>query len=168
MSSAEQTSCDESVLVRRKKAREKYAENRDRNRARARERYAQNNEENRKKNRERYHRNREVYVASNRRWREQNYERSIYLSRRRDLKRFYGLTIDDYDRMLAEQHGRCAICDIEANDSPKGRLQVDHCHTTGKVRGLLCFLCNSAVGKLRDDSGLMEAAAAYVKRGGHG
>lgn len=92
----------------------------------------------------------------------------------RDLLKKYGITPDDYRAMLAKQNGRCAIC---LTDNPFGRLDnnvrqrkrrtfsVDHCHTTGKVRGLLCARCNIAIGNFYDDPELMRAAADYV--GGH-
>ena len=62
-------------------------------------------------------------------------------------KREYGITLEDYDLMLIEQEGKCAVC---GSDDPKGkgRFHVDHDHDTGKVRGLLCHYCNIAEGYL--------------------
>ncbi len=61
----------------------------------------------------------------------------------------HGLTVEDYDRMFARQEGRCAICQNEYLD---GRpLCVDHCHTTGRIRGLLCKACNTYLGRIKDD-----------------
>lgn len=74
----------------------------------------------------------------------------------------YGLTIADYDRMLAAQHGVCLIC---GSDQPGGghfRLVVDHCHATGRVRGLLCNLCNRGLGAFRDDPALLASAIRYL------
>lgn len=64
------------------------------------------------------------------------------------LQRTYGITLADFERMLEAQGGRCKICDAPPpNKSLKSRrLLVDHCHKTGKVRGLLCHKCNTAVG----------------------
>lgn len=64
------------------------------------------------------------------------------------LKYRYGITLNDYNRMFAEQNGCCKICNIHASEL-KVPLQVDHSHITGKVRGLLCGLCNS---RLREDN----------------
>lgn len=66
--------------------------------------------------------------------------------RNRQYKKMYGITIADYDQMLAEQGGRCKMCGAVAAGPKRQRFAVDHCHTTGKVRGLLCVRCNVAVG----------------------
>ncbi len=75
-----------------------------------------------------------------------------------------GITADDYDRMLGEQRGRCAVC--ESTDPGHGHkvFVVDHDHVTNHVRALLCRNCNSAIGLLQDDPKVIAAAAAYVKR----
>ena len=80
--------------------------------------------------------------------------------RRHRLKRDYGLSLKQYDQMLAMQDGRCAIC----GNPPEGRvLCVDHSHETGKVRGLLCHHCNTALGMCKDDPGLLRKAAEYLE-----
>jgi hypothetical protein len=73
----------------------------------------------------------------------------------------YGLSPADYDRMVIEQSGLCAICER----TPQRWLCVDHCHATQKVRGLLCDNCNTALGLLDDNSAWMREAADYVDRG---
>lgn len=77
------------------------------------------------------------------------------------LLRKYGMSQSDYDKMSEQQNGACAICDLP----PKGvyPLAVDHCHTTGKVRSLLCVECNTRLGILEDKS-WMKLARAYLKR----
>jgi Recombination endonuclease VII len=72
----------------------------------------------------------------------------------------YGITQQDYESMFVAQNGVCAICSSRAN---RDRLDVDHCHSTGKVRGLLCGCCNSAIGLLRDNPALIMTAAKYVE-----
>lgn len=66
------------------------------------------------------------------------------------LRNLYGISSADYDRMLEEQDGVCAVCGGNAttHNHTEG-LVVDHCHETGKVRGLLCDWCNRAEGLLR-------------------
>jgi|SRR5215469_13527422 len=88
------------------------------------------------------------------------YNRKVLLAR-------YGLTPGDYERMLADQEGRCAICGDPPD--PNGiraasKLHADHDHTTGLVRELLCVRCNSGVGLFRDDPALLRVAAAYIER----
>lgn len=84
-------------------------------------------------------------------------------NRRYRLKNKYGLTESDFQTMLDGQGGGCAICHTT---SPGGRAQqfcVDHDHTTGRVRGILCSECNNGIGKLGDDPALLEAAARYLR-----
>lgn len=95
------------------------------------------------------------------------YRKKLYDPARRRNKWYmynYGITLDDYNRMLKTQNNRCAIC----NDTETGRkdikyFNVDHCHTTGKVRGLLCHGCNSGIGNMKDDVELLEKAIAYLR-----
>jgi len=61
------------------------------------------------------------------------------------LKMRYGMSIDDYDSMFLSQKGNCKICGLNQNDIKK-KLGVDHCHASGKVRGLLCDTCNRFLG----------------------
>ncbi len=78
----------------------------------------------------------------------------------------YGITVEDYDRMFDAQGGVCAICSRPASGGPTSasRLHIDHCHTTGKVRALLCSTCNLGVGYFADDPDRLIAAAAYLLR----
>lgn len=73
------------------------------------------------------------------------------------LKRRYGITAADADRMLREQGGLCAIC------RERPAAHVDHDHRTGRVRRLLCFTCNSGLGNFRDDPELLRLAADYLE-----
>lgn len=83
-------------------------------------------------------------------------------NRRKNLKKRYGITLDEYSTMLAAQNYRCAIC---RTDEPKhkGFFVVDHCHTTGRIRGLLCQRCNYVVGLAGDDPELFRMAFEYLK-----
>ncbi len=76
----------------------------------------------------------------------------------------YGLTQADYDKMLLDQEGKCAICSSVFNQSGRGtRGQVDHDHATGKVRSLLCNRCNGKLGAI-EDAVFRERAMAYLER----
>ena len=83
------------------------------------------------------------------------------------LKWKYGLTLVDYDTMFETQGGVCAICgkpEIATTNGIVKRLAVDHDHDSDKVRGLLCFKCNSMVGFVRDDSDIFLKASEYLRR----
>jgi hypothetical protein len=83
--------------------------------------------------------------------------------RRVDLAANYGITPEDYAAMLAAQGGGCAICGAaEGTEKRIKYLHVDHDHETGKVRGLLCHLCNLGIGKFQDDPELLVKAAHYL------
>jgi hypothetical protein len=111
------------------------------------------------------------YIDRAMKWQRENRER--YLQRLRDyngtpakklsnrkshLKRKYGLTLEEFDEMLATQGGGCAIC-----GNPNAG-NVDHDHVTGEVRGILCFNCNIAIGHVADDKDRLLRAFAYLDR----
>ena len=96
-------------------------------------------------------------------WRERNIERQRLSSRRSKFKNAYGITYDERDRMLVDQGGRCAIC---GTDDPGAQgWCLDHCHATGRNRGVLCAKCNFALGLLDDDPEKFSAAIEYLLRG---
>lgn len=78
-----------------------------------------------------------------------------------NFKYRYGITPDDYDKMVEDQCNKCKIC--EQLPSKRG-LFVDHCHMTNNIRGLLCQACNIAIGQMKDDPERLERAANYVRR----
>ena len=83
------------------------------------------------------------------------------------LKSNYGITLEDYDRMLEDQGGCCKVCGTSEPGSGKGRFAVDHNHNTGKIRGLLCSHCNTGLGKFKDSPDLLEAAKEYLLEEGY-
>lgn len=76
------------------------------------------------------------------------------------LKKEFGITIEIYDAMYAQQGGVCAIC----GKTGAKRLSVDHNHVTNEIRGLLCFRCNMGIGYLKDDPEILARAIAYLKQ----
>ena len=83
---------------------------------------------------------------------------------RRDvvIRNQYGITLEQYNNMLKAQNYSCAICGEE--DEVEGRrLAIDHCHTTGQVRGLLCGKCNRGLGLFYDNEDLLQKAIQYLK-----
>lgn len=87
--------------------------------------------------------------------RQAKYEKQL---RAYNLKKKYGLTTEQYEQMVNEQNGKCAIC----GEVPEGGLTVDHCHRSGVVRALLCGFCNAGLGDFRDDPQRLESAARYL------
>jgi hypothetical protein len=75
------------------------------------------------------------------------------------LKHKYNITVDQYETLKQKQDNRCAICGIELT----GLSHIDHCHKTGKVRGILCFGCNIGIGHLKDDIKLLKSAIKYLE-----
>ena len=84
-------------------------------------------------------------------------------SKNSQLKRMYGITLDQYNKMLVDQSNKCAICGKEQLKYRR-RLSVDHCHETNKVRGLLCHPCNAAFGLLQENMDIILNMANYAKK----
>ena len=79
-----------------------------------------------------------------------------------NLKRRFGMTIEQHDALFASQGSLCAIC---GSEEPRAKnWHTDHCHTTGKVRGILCGPCNHGLGLANDSPVVLEAMAAYLRR----
>jgi hypothetical protein len=101
-------------------------------------------------------------VETTRRWRERNLEVVREKSRIAHIKRKFGLSAEEYDRMLQEQNGVCAICGMKCKTG--FNLAVDHNHDTGKIRGLLCKNCNTALGLLKENPENMLKAIEYLRQ----
>jgi hypothetical protein len=122
---------------------------------------------------ERYRRDPELAKARVRAWQQANRERYLATQRRlkqtpeakrRDraghLRRKYGITLGEYDALLARQGGVCAICRRPPNDEIS--LHVDHEHGTGRIRGALCVRCNNGLGLFQEDPALFASAVRYL------
>ena len=94
------------------------------------------------------------------RWRRENPEKASAVDRRKRLRE-YGLTEQDREAMATTQQGLCRLC---AGAKP---LVVDHCHTTGRVRGLLCKPCNNFVGWIENNAGIIDRAGRYLDQPCH-
>jgi len=80
------------------------------------------------------------------------------------IKRLYGITEFDYNKMIEKQNGKCAICgSIKIGRGKTNKFCIDHNHKTGKVRGLLCHNCNVLLGKLSDNIKLCQNIIKYLK-----
>lgn len=84
---------------------------------------------------------------------------------KRFIKRTYDITFEDYEHLLERQNHRCAICESRISSSRTSRLFIDHCHTSGRVRGLLCSACNHGLGLFKDSPKLLKKAIQYLVPG---
>ncbi len=139
---------------------------------------AKNREQLREYARQRYRnspKRRQQVAEQNKRWATENPEKRRASVRKWQAKNAraawalqlsqYGITPEQYDSMLAAQGGHCAICPRTQQENVKRRrLAVDHDHVTGRVRGLLCYRCNVAIGHLDDEPARARAAAEYLER----
>lgn len=135
-------------------------------------------ESQKEKKRQLYYENRERIQAQQKAYRdahpevqEANRERSRNwqinnVDRRRDahLRQHYGITLEQYNAMLAEQGSVCAICHKDGTTGRGGRLHVDHDHETGAVRGLICNHCNNGLGHFLDNPDTMRSGAEYIEK----
>lgn len=94
--------------------------------------------------------------ASKRKWTQTNQD---YF-----LRRLYGMVPGQFEELVAAQGDRCAICGTSEVGGNGSRWHVDHCHSTGVIRGLLCMKCNLGIGYLDDDPARLRAAADYLDR----
>ena len=130
--------------------------NAERLRAQRKEKYWINAEESRAKRRKEYKENIKAYVKRAKEYKKT--DQGKIADKRWRLKKRYGMSVDAWDSMYQEQNGLCKICKA----SPV--QHTDHCHTTGKIRGLLCHKCNAGLGMFNDDPELFTKAIAYLAR----
>ncbi len=108
-----------------------------------------------------YHKNREKHLARRKKWHERHPEKD----KNSRLFLRYKLTLAQCEAMDKAQEGKCLLCGQDPTITKRGRKQlvVDHCHKTGTVRGLLCDVCNRALGMFQDSPTLLRIAADYLE-----
>ena len=79
-----------------------------------------------------------------------------------NLIKYYNLTLNQYNKMLADQNSCCKVCGVHASNFTHG-LYVDHNHKTNKIRSLLCTGCNAGLGHLKEDINIMKKLIKYIK-----
>lgn len=84
--------------------------------------------------------------------------------RKSSLKVKFNMTLEDYDKLLIKQDFKCALCNKHVSEF-KHNLAVDHCHETGRIRGLLCVSCNTSLGHLGDTPASIQRVFNYVSQG---
>lgn len=112
----------------------------------------------REKSKRHYARYREIRSLQKREYRKENKD-AVKCSK---LRQSFGITLKEYNKILEEQNGLCAICERKCVSGKK--LAVDHCHKTGKIRGLLCNACNLGIGKLGDSEESLLKALNYLRK----
>ena len=123
--------------------KKEYSKNREKILARSSKWYYDNREEHLKFRREKYKQNPEKHKSAS-------------------LELKYGITMDEYNKMLESQKGVCFICSMPCKSGRS--LSVDHCHKTGKVRGLLCVSCNNGLGRFNDSIELLQKSINYLEK----
>ena len=109
--------------------------------------------------------------AYTREWLREDRKKNPNKYRNMDLVKNFGVTLEEYNQYLETQNGVCAICGssetVVDNRTKRPRsLAVDHCHTTKKVRGLLCMGCNQGLGNFRDNPDFLAKAISYLIKNG--
>lgn len=104
-----------------------------------------------------YQKNKSKIRLHSKKYRENNKDKI----KERKLKFFFGITLEEYEKINNSQNKACAICGFIC--SVGNYLAVDHCHRTGAIRGLLCNQCNLGIGNFKDDKKLLENAISYLK-----
>jgi len=112
------------------------------------------------KNQEYYQKNKKKILQRAAKWRKENKEYTKQARRKYILKRLYDISEEEYNSLAKKQDGKCAICGNEE------KLYVDHNHGTGKVRGLLCNTCNTAIGMVKENTETLLKAITYLKASG--
>jgi hypothetical protein len=97
--------------------------------------------------------------VQSKRWARNNQDKVKSYRVKSRIRRKYGISPDQYEALLHSQNGVCAICQREHK---RRRLNIDHCHKTGAVRGLLCDRCNLAIGLLRDQREVIARVLEYL------
>lgn len=100
-------------------------------------------------------------------WRASNPERAKASYKKIDYKRAFGLRPEEVALLLDKAKGRCEICGeaetVLSNNGNVRQLSIDHCHSTGKIRGVVCYRCNSVLGFCKDNPDLLRGLAMYVE-----
>jgi hypothetical protein len=108
-----------------------------------------------------WQKNKKLVNERDKKWQKNNPESTKRNSKNQNLKWNYGITLDDFNKMEKEQNYACAICKSDNSKFTKS-LFVDHCHKTGKIRGLLCKKCNSGIGFLGETVESLQKAIEYL------
>ena len=124
--------------------------------------YQENNKEKRSAKAKEY---REKNKKAIKEYREKNKEQIAIYKKEWNLKK-YGLSLEDYNNMLDEQNHKCKLCLTSFTTLISKNIHIDHCHTTNKVRGVLCLHCNTGLGYFKDNTRTLTKAINYLQENG--
>jgi hypothetical protein len=168
---------EEETIKQREYKANWYRKNNEKAKESARKSYAANIEKQRERGRKKYHANKEKYMESRRKRlgiidsgrrrgviqdKVFQYAKEVKGKRKCYLEKQYGLTLNQWDEIVKSQNGQCVICKRHFKNVPRSPV-VDHNHQTGKVRGALCFRCNTALGSFSDNVQTLENAIYYLQ-----
>jgi hypothetical protein len=149
--------------------KEYYAKNRDRLLAQSKVRYEQKKEQILQRQKESYREKKNDILERNKSWRSRNQDIVRSKDFQRHLRNKFKLTQKEFERMWESQGG---ICDVDGCGTVlrrgKGGYAIDHCHRTGRIRGMLCVPCNVVLGRVWDDVVRLDGLASYLRKHGHG
>lgn len=123
----------------------------------------------REKTKEQRNERRRIKYMNDKKFREERLRKQVEYNAKNPITRKagrlkkYGLSLDDFNNMLEKQNYQCAICGYSDFSDKNYFPLVDHCHRTGKVRGILCANCNHSLGKMNDDPSRLRKAAPYLE-----
>ena len=141
-----------------------YAANIEKMRASFVRRRKQNEKKYKEHSRKYYAKNKEKLAAQSRAWRENNPDKSKRSYTNSWLKKKYGITIEQYEEKARQQNYLCAACGEEHKGKTKQTtLHLDHCHSSGKLRGMLCYRCNLGLGLLDENISRLKGLIKYLK-----
>tara|TARA_R110000765_G_scaffold372486_1_gene462905 strand:- start:2 stop:475 length:474 start_codon:yes stop_codon:yes gene_type:complete len=109
--------------------------------------------------------NKEHLAAYAKEYQEKNKEQLADYKKEWNIKQ-YGLSLEDYNNMLDKQNHKCKICLTSFTTLNTKDIHIDHCHTTNKVRGILCRLCNTGLGQFKDNTERLTQAINYLQENG--
>lgn len=108
-----------------------------------------------------YEKNKEEVKKRTHKYQQEHKDIVTKINRKRLLKYYWGMTLEEFDLLVKKQNGCCSICNLKLDESIK-KLYVDHDHKTGKIRGLLCGPCNLALGGFKDSTDILQRAIEYL------
>ncbi|MEI8329552.1 MAG: endonuclease VII domain-containing protein [Chlamydiia bacterium] len=113
-------------------------------------------------NQQYYLKNKQKIIAQSSEWAKNNKEKRAIIGRNSHTKKKYGITFKDEQALKLAQNNKCAICKNVLGEGHQ--VHIDHSHSTGKIRGVLCRYCNILLGQAKDSIEILQSAQDYLKK----